>query len=120
VSSADLLDALKAEPQFAAQLQDPGFEFVVNSHLLLHEIITKHIPLARAPTKGEYSAIQTSQRRLHHPCLSVGVNTPTPTTSPPHHHANTVWPTTRPQVASDLRQLSHSVKASRDSRWGPG
>jgi hypothetical protein len=67
VSSSDLLDTLKSEPQFARQLLDPGFDFVVGSHLLLHDIVTKHIPLQRAPTKGDYADQQTLQQ---HCCLS--------------------------------------------------
>jgi hypothetical protein len=52
VTAADLLESLTTEASFAKQLLDPGFKFVVDSHLLLHDIVSEAIPLQRSPTKG--------------------------------------------------------------------
>ena len=52
VSSAQLLHGLQSDSQFHRQLEDPGFQFVVNSHVLLHDIVSQKLPLDRAATKG--------------------------------------------------------------------
>lgn len=56
VTSAGLFESLRADAAFAKQLEDPGFEYIVRSHLLLHDVVTKAVPLHRAPTKGVYGA----------------------------------------------------------------
>lgn len=53
VSSAELLHSLRAEPAFEQQLQDLGFAFVAETHMLLHDCITRAVPLQTARTKGK-------------------------------------------------------------------
>lgn len=60
MTAADLLESLKAEAAFAQQLQDPGFKFVVDSHLMLHDIVTRAVPLQAARTKGKCKCVKQS------------------------------------------------------------
>lgn len=52
LSAAELLTDLQSEPQFLQQFQDKGFQFIVSSHMLLHNTISKTFPLERACTSG--------------------------------------------------------------------
>lgn len=90
MTAADLLESLKSEAAFAQQLQDPGFKFVVDSHLMLHDIVTKAVPLQAARTKGKYTSCMSAAAVLPPDAYS---STPGPTKTLPRSlsHAALWW-----------------------------